>query len=128
MAGEALYYQRFKSKTAAGGRGKWFKSFSKFRSPLACFGGCGFPRPELFAINAPRGTTAPQKGSGAPEGMKPSPLAACSTLPLTSGGILQGCNGRIKYKQESASGSGGEGRVGGPSRQLQQGLIYRRVQ
>lgn len=60
--------------------------------------------------------------------MKPSPSAACSTLPLTSGGILQGCNGRIKYKQGSASRSRGEGRVSGPSRQLQQGLIYWGVQ
>lgn len=58
--------------------------------------------------------------------MKPPPPAACSALPLTSSGILQGCNRRIKYKQGSASRPRGERRVGGPSREPQQGLIYRR--
>ena len=60
--------------------------------------------------------------------MKPSPSAACSALPLTSSGILQGRNGRIKCKQGSVSRSGGAGRVGGPSRHPQQGLIYPGVQ
>lgn len=33
--------------------------------------------------------------------MKPSPLVAYSTLPLNTGEILPGCNGRIKYNKEA---------------------------
>lgn len=43
--------------------------------------------------------------------MKPSSLVAYSTLPLNTSEILQGCNGRIKYKQGSANRSRGEGSV-----------------
>jgi len=77
------FYQQFTSKTAAGGRGKWLKSFSK-SSPLLRSGGCGFPWPGLLATNAPWGTTAPQKARGKLEGTMGDEAIPVSSLQCSS--------------------------------------------
>lgn len=79
MAGEALYYQHVKSETAAGGRGKWFKTLSK-STPWCGFGAVVSPWPELLATNGPQGTSVPQKSRGALEGMKGDETASASGL------------------------------------------------
>lgn len=116
-----LYF--FKSKRVAGGREKWWKSFSK-PTPQCSLETVVSPCPELFSTNTPWGTTAPQKVREALDGMRGNETISFSGLQHSTGEILPGCNGRIKYKQGSASRSRGEGRVSDPRRQLQQGLIY----
>lgn len=83
MARKALYYQQFKSKTAAGGRGKWLKSFSK-STPRCGLGAAASPWRELLATVVPWGTTAPQKARGALVGTRGDKTISVSSLQCSS--------------------------------------------
>lgn len=68
MAREAFYYQQFKSKTAAGGRGKWLKSFSK-STPRCGLGAAASPWPVIGHSHSLGNHCTPesQRGTGGDE-------------------------------------------------------------